>query len=141
MPQYLNPFVAAAVLALSGSATLAATCPDLSPWGNLGPPAFTVTDDCAMAIGLAPLPRDFEFSVVSIYAGTRFMTADAAPAPFGYRYDALRRTDRSLASPPPLSFDALGDWADAPTVPDALALLLAGFLGIGLAVRRRGRAS
>ena len=141
MPLNLKQLVAAGVLALAGPAAMAVGCPDSPHWRHLGPPAFTGADDCNLATGTAPAPREFDLSVdgVSFYAGTRFVTSDAAPAPFSYRQGAMRRTDRGLAPAPTSPLAGLAEWADAPPMSDALALLLVGFLGLGLAVRRRGR--
>ena len=147
-PKYLH-LVAAWALAVAGPTTLAAVCGHTPLWGPLGAAmladrsgvpgtsGFSGFDDCGAALNAALAPTEPDLTSVSLYGGTRFITSDAAPGPFTFHGTAPAGSGRPVAAPAAPADTGLVAFPDAGLAPQALALLFAGFFGVGVGALRR----
>ena len=144
-PKYLH-LVAAWALAVAGPTTLAAVCVNTPLWGSLG--AATLTDRagaagfsgfdaCGAALNAAFAPAEPDLTSVSLYGGTRFITSDAAPGVFTFHGTAPGGSGRPAATPVAPADTGLVAFPDAGLAPQGLALLFAGFFGVGVGALRR----
>ena len=142
-PKFTHLAAACGLAVLLPTGALAA-CAGASPWSDLGPPAFggfrealeaggDAADCAAPALPAdAGVPLDIHLTDLSLYQGMRFLTWDAAPSPITLRLPAAL-PEADLPAP------AVRLRADGSPEPEAVALFLAGFLGIGLVALRKKR--